>query len=154
MKTAEMRPLRAFAAAVLWWSCSIGLFVLGHWLAAPLERKAMSRAVDSALESAGDPRRVASPLPTRGPDGRASLAGCRFALKGKNETAVVFTVDGAGTTVSFVAVYARDRGIQSVLPLNAGSRRAADRLPAGLLETRIRRIAASEALADKRKAEK
>ncbi len=153
MKSPNDNPVLSFAAAFAWWVAAASLFSLFFWSTLPLERRATARLVDAAFVAAGDSRRVDRPAPLWGADGVAALAGTRFLLKKTNETAVVFAVNGAGVSSSFVAVYSPLGEVLSVLPLDPDSVSAAQRLPPGLLATHLARIEAAET-AVRRKSEK
>ncbi len=153
MSKGERNEIASFFIALSWWAAAALLFWLLFWATAGIERRSLARSVNAAFEAAHDPRRVAAPLPTWGPDGEAALAGRRFALKQKNETAVVFSVNGAGASASYVAVFSAGKGVVSVLPLPGKAPFGAERLPAGLFETYVHRIAVSEASSARKKAE-
>lgn len=154
MRTSEPQPLKAFFVAAAWWVSSVLLFSLLYWLTLPLEQRAFARLANAAFETAGDARRIGAPISAWGLQGAASLAGMRFTVKGKAETAVVFSVNGGGSSASFVAVYDPKKGIQSVLPLDADSREAAARFPSGLFEAYVAHVASSESRVVQRKAGK
>ena len=147
MKNPQDNPLLFFALAFAWWVLASALFSLFFWTTLPLEQRAITRVVNAAFEAAGDSRRVGKPTPLWGGDGVAALAGARFLLREKNETAVVFAVNGAGLSSSFVAVYSPQAENLTVLPLDPDSKSAAQRLPSGLLATYLARIEAAETAA-------
>lgn len=101
--------------------------------------------VDAVLASAGDPRRVERPAGTWGRDGRAALSGDRFILKGGKAVAIAFPVAAGGLGAACVAVVGPDGQVESVLPWGAGSAEALERMPAGILDAAVRRIAQTEA---------
>lgn len=144
MKIGENNPLLSFVAAFAWWIGAAALFSIFFWTTLPLEQRATARVVNAAFEAAGDSRRVGRAAPLWGAEGVAALAGSRFLLKEKGETAVVFSVGAAGSSSSFVAVFTPQTGARTVLPLDPDAENAARRLPPGLLETYLARITASE----------
>jgi len=154
MSSDERSALSAFFLGVGWWIGVALLFFLLSWSTSSLENRALIRSIDAAFEAAGDNRRVGSALSAQGADGPAALKGKRFSLNAKGETAVVFSVNGAGASATFVAVNSAGKGVVSVLLLDQNSASAADRLPAGLLEAKLKSLAVSENLAAKKKAKK
>jgi hypothetical protein len=150
MKAPKDHPVVSFIVAVVWWCVAVGVFSLFFWATLPFERKTTAKVVNAAFAAAGDQRRVSQTAPLWGKDGVAALAGTRFLLQSKDETAVVFSVAGAGFTSSFVAVYSSKKGMQAVLPLDDDSKTAAARLPAGLLDVYLARIASAESAAQRR----
>lgn len=140
----ETTPAVSILIAAAWWVVAL-LFCAGAFFSTvSYENRSLSRAIDQALAKAGDPRRVAEPAPLWGPDGVAAIEGRRFVLKGNAGTAVVFSVNGAGVSASYVALYKAGKGVSFVIPLGSGSADVSDRLPAGLKEKHIARIEATE----------
>lgn len=140
--------------AVAWWIVASSACYFAYMGTSSIENKRVADIVNRTLEKAGDPRRVASAAPLWGADGTASLAGRRYTLKNKGGVAVVFVANGAGVSSSYVALYSDRKGVDLVLPLGPDAVDVSDRLPAGMKETLIARIEASEKLAGRKDAGK
>ena len=154
MANTEGSTLKNFLLAMAWWSAAVLVVSAAVFIFGPIERKSVAKSVDLALENAGDPRRVSAAAPTWGAEGAASIAGLRFALKGKDEYAIVFSVGAAGSFASYVALFHPKRGVDLSLPLDPDAPAIRERWPAGLLETYLVRIEDAETRAFLRRSEK
>jgi hypothetical protein len=137
-------PASSILIVAAWWIVAVLLCSGAFFGTVAFENRALSRAIDQALAKAGDSRRVSAPAPLWGPEGVAGIAGRRFILKGNAGTAIVFSLNGGGVSASYVALHKSGKGVVLVLPLGSGAEDVSDRLPAGLKEKRIARIAAAE----------
>jgi hypothetical protein len=127
-----------------WFAVSLLIVGVFGFFASSARGKLVAKSVNAVLERAGDKRRLSAPASNWGIEGRAAATNLRFTLEKANGGAVVFTVNGGGEVATCVALVGDQGTVERVLPLDAGSAAALDRLPAGLLRAYTARIEAGE----------
>ena len=133
-----------YGLVLAWFAASLLLVGVLGFFAASARGRLVARSVNAVLERAGERRRLSAPASRWGIEGRAAATDLRFTLETGMGGAVVFTVNGGGEVASCVALIDNRGAVERVLPLDAGSAAALDRLPAGLLRAYEARIEAGE----------
>ncbi len=140
----ERASAAEYGLVFAWFAVSLLIVGVFGFFASSARGRLIARSVNAVLERAGDKRRLSAPASTWGIEGRAAAANIRFILEKGAGGAVVFTVNGGGEVATCVALVDKQGAVERVLPLDAGSAAALDRLPAGLLRAYEARIEAGE----------
>ncbi|MDR2186255.1 MAG: hypothetical protein LBO80_11420 [Treponema sp.] len=108
----------------------------------PLRTRALMRAVNGVLLSAGDPRRLAAYLPSPAePERPLGLWYTRSDSAGK---AVVFTMMDHGIQASFAAMLSPKGDLEALIPLSSHAERIQERLVPEFVQLYLRRIVTGE----------
>ncbi len=148
MKKLDAAYLRNIGLVFVWWTTLILLTASFLWAVDYYQRLYYANAVDRVLAAKNDSRRVENIQPSWGPNGPKDLSGRRFLLDDQKTIALVFSLNYASQSNSYIVLWNSDeRGI-SAYPLNEAARISLDRLPSGVFDLYLNRIAKLERYAE------
>jgi hypothetical protein len=124
---------------LLGWFAGLLLAVSLVWsLSFPYRSHALMRSVNKALETAGDPRIILSPLP--GGFTKSSLMGFWYRLYGSDSVFFVFVIMNEGILVPCGVEINKDGKAVDLVPLGSHARQLIGRIPQGIIQIYLRRV--------------
>jgi len=138
-----MSPIVKDRLILAGWIAGLLVAVSLAWsLSFPYRSALLLRSVNKALESAGDPRIISSPLPG---GTRHTLMGLWYRLFESDSSFFVFVIMNEGILVPCGVEITKEGKAVGIVPLGNHARQIMGRIPKGVIQVYLRRIESASA---------